>query len=54
MDQESPTNNKTIFSGTGIGLYLVRTLVENYGGEVRVTDNNPRGAIFTVTVPVAP
>jgi signal transduction histidine kinase len=34
--------------GTGIGLYLVKTLVENYGGTVRVTDNEPDGAVFVV------
>jgi PAS domain S-box-containing protein len=34
--------------GTGIGLYLVRTLVDQYGGEIRVEDNEPRGAVFAV------
>jgi len=40
-------------AGTGIGLYLVRTLVESYGGEVRVRDNEPEGAMFVVDLPVA-
>ncbi|MFC7132439.1 MULTISPECIES: PAS domain S-box protein [Salinibaculum] len=35
-------------SGTGIGLYLVETLVENYGGAVRVEDNHPEGSVFVV------
>ena len=35
-------------SGTGIGLYLVDTLVDQYGGSVRVEDNDPRGAVFVV------
>lgn len=39
--------------GTGVGLYLVGTLVESYGGEVRVTDNDPEGANFAVTLPIA-
>ncbi|QSG12587.1 Signal transduction histidine kinase, contains PAS domain [Halapricum desulfuricans] len=39
--------------GTGIGLYLVRTLVERYGGSVSVEDNEPRGSIFTVSLPRA-
>jgi len=37
--------------GTGIGLYLVRTLVERYGGSVTVEDNEPRGSAFTVSLP---
>ncbi|MDZ7849887.1 MAG: ATP-binding protein [Halodesulfurarchaeum sp.] len=35
--------------GTGLGLYIVETLVERYGGEVDVA---PRGAVFTVRLPV--
>lgn len=34
--------------GSGIGLYLVHTLVEQFGGEVWVEDNNPKGAVFIV------
>lgn len=37
--------------GTGIGLYLVQTLVENYGGTVSVADNQPEGSVFSVTLP---
>lgn len=40
-------------AGTGIGLYLVRTLVESYGGEVRAIDNEPNGSLFVVDLPVA-
>jgi PAS domain S-box-containing protein len=34
--------------GTGVGLYLVTTLVGAYGGEVRIADNEPRGTVFSV------
>lgn len=37
--------------GTGIGLYLVKILVEQHGGTIRVEDNKPRGAVFVVTLP---
>jgi len=40
-------------SGSGIGLYLVQTLVEQYGGDVRVADNEPTGTAFVVKLPVA-
>lgn len=37
----------------GLGLYLADRLVTDYGGEIRVTDNDPRGAVFVVTLPRA-
>ncbi|WP_338740075.1 sensor histidine kinase [Haloplanus salilacus] len=40
--------------GTGIGLHLVYTLVEQYGGDVWVEDNEPRGAVFVVELPKPP
>lgn len=38
-------------TGTGIGLYLVTTLVEGYGGTVHIEDNEPEGSVFTVELP---
>ncbi len=32
--------------GTGIGLYLVDTLVDSYDGDVWVEDNDPEGSVF--------
>ncbi|WP_256300854.1 PAS domain S-box protein [Haloarchaeobius salinus] len=37
--------------GTGIGLYLVDTLVDIYGGEVWVEDGAPTGSVFVVELP---
>jgi signal transduction histidine kinase len=37
----------------GLGLYLVESLVSEYGGSVRVVDNEPRGAVFEVRLPAA-
>lgn len=38
--------------GTGLGLYLVQTLVDRYGGQVWVEDNEPEGSVFVVELPV--
>ena len=35
-------------AGSGIGLYLVHTLTDQYGGDVWVEDNDPDGAVFVV------
>lgn len=37
--------------GTGIGLYLIKLLIEQHSGTIEATDNNPSGAVFTVTLP---
>jgi signal transduction histidine kinase len=38
--------------GTGLGLSIVRRLVDAHRGTVRVQDNQPRGAVFVVELPV--
>lgn len=35
-------------AGSGIGLYLVDTLVDHYRGDIWVEDNDPRGSVFVV------
>ena len=39
--------------GTGLGLYLVRALVDRYGGAVWVEDSESGGARFVVELPRA-
>lgn len=39
-------------AGSGIGLYLVQTLVTEYGGTAWVEDNDPEGAVFVIELPV--
>jgi signal transduction histidine kinase len=34
--------------GSGIGLYLVQTLVTTYGGSIWIEDNDPEGSVFAV------
>ncbi|KAB1196576.1 MULTISPECIES: PAS domain S-box protein [Haloferax] len=41
-------------SGTGLGLYLVQSLVEHYGGNVDVRPNDPTGSIFEIRLRKGP
>lgn len=38
--------------GLGLGLNLCRSIVVAHGGTITVTDNHPRGACFTFTLPL--
>lgn len=38
--------------GTGFGLYFVRVMMDRYGGDVWVEDNNPRGSVFVLEFPM--
>jgi PAS domain S-box-containing protein len=58
----SPARQETVFGkgekgidseGTGLGLYLVQSLVDHYGGDVWIEDNEPRGTVVVVELPVA-
>jgi len=40
-------------SGTGLGLYIVRSLVTMLGGQVHVRSRHGKGSVFTVTIPRA-
>lgn len=41
-------------SGTGIGLYVARSVIESEGGELDVADTGPDGTTFMVRLPLAP
>lgn len=40
--------NDAVASGTGLGLYVVRTLAHAQNGEVSYTPGDPEGAVFTI------
>lgn len=37
--------------GTGLGLFIIKQLVELHHGTIEVTDNTPKGTIFTIELP---
>jgi K+-sensing histidine kinase KdpD len=37
--------------GTGIGLYLCSKIAEDHNADIRVTDNHPSGANFSIRFP---
>jgi signal transduction histidine kinase len=41
-------------AGIGVGLSLVRELIERHGGEIRVSNDPGGGAVFTVRLPLHP
>lgn len=47
----SPTRDA---GGLGVGLSLVRELVERHGGEIKVANDERGGAVFTVRLPLHP
>ncbi|MCX7958819.1 MAG: HAMP domain-containing histidine kinase, partial [Deltaproteobacteria bacterium] len=39
-------------SGTGLGLTIVKSIVDGHGGTVQVQDNKPNGTVFIVKFPM--
>ena len=40
-------------SGTGLGLAIVSTIIADHNGYIRITDNIPHGAVFTIELPLS-
>ncbi|WP_116128373.1 sensor histidine kinase [Lewinella sp. IMCC34183] len=38
--------------GTGLGLFIVKQIIDKHGGQIELTDNQPRGSVFRVYLPV--
>lgn len=38
--------------GTGLGLFIVKSIIMEHKGRILVKDNEPKGAIFEVTLPI--
>jgi len=47
-----PSERGQTSEGEGLGLFLSRVVTERYDGTVTVSDNEPQGAVFTVSLPV--
>jgi len=44
--------SKHTVSGTGLGLYISKAIIESHGGQVGVTSTEGEGSIFTFSVPI--
>jgi two-component system OmpR family sensor kinase len=50
----APAGQRSGPTGTGLGLYLTRRLVEAHSGSISVDSKPGEGARFTIRLPVAP
>ena len=48
IGNEATRNTK----GTGLGLFIVKKVIESHNGKVWVENNQPKGSVFKVTLPI--
>ena len=44
--------SKPLGEGTGLGLSVVHGIIKSHKGDIKISDNKPNGAIFTITLPL--
>ena len=43
---------KQVGEGTGLGLFIVASIVEEHGGHIRIEDTVDKGVRFVITLPI--